>query len=98
MWQPLTDHWTTYTEHIQEAAEAGLLDDPLDADEIVYPDELHVGEGEKDDLRDFITERLQELYGHYQATGGGFDPSVIGTYIFRAILMGMLWERDRIGR
>lgn len=98
MWHPLTDHWINYQNKIDEADAAGLMDDPVDAQEIIYPDELFLGEGEKEDMRDFITERLNELYSHYQIVGGQFDPNMIGTYIFRSILLGMMWERERIGR
>lgn len=97
MWHPLTDHWKTYKERLEEAESNGLLDDPLDAQEIIYPDELFLGETEKEDVRDFITERLQELYNHYQVTEGSFDTNLIGTYIFRSIILGMMWERERIG-
>ena len=97
MWQPLTDHWESYKSKLEEAEAEGLLDDPTEAQSIIYPDELFLGEGEKDDVRDFITERLNELFQHYQHTEGKFDPNVVGTYIFRSIILGMMWERERIG-
>jgi hypothetical protein len=93
-WQPLTDHWDKYEERLQEAADAGLLDDPEEAQEIIYPEELYIGEGEKDDVREFITDRLNELYSSFD---GDFDPNILGTYIFRALMLGMVWERERIG-
>jgi hypothetical protein len=97
MWQPLTEHWHSYQNHLEEAMEDGLFDDPLDAQEILYPDELFMGEGEKDDVRQFITDRLNELYHSYRLEGEEFNPNLIGTYLFRAVLMGMVWERERIG-
>lgn len=98
MWQPLSDHWTTYKDKLEEAEAEGLLDDPENAQSVIYPEELFLGEGEKDDVREFITERLNELYQHYQQIDGKFDPNFVGTYVFRSIILGMLWERERIGR
>lgn len=93
-WHPLTDQWNEYQAHLAEAEEAGLLDDPEEAQEIIYPEDLYMGEGEKDDVREFITSRLQELY---QTFDGDFDPNLLGTYLFRSLILGMKWERERIG-
>jgi len=98
MWNPLSDHWDVYTGRLEEAEAEGLLDDPVDAQEIIYPEELFLGESEKEDVRSFITDRLNELYNHYQESEGRFDPNFIGTYIFRSTILGMMWERERIGR
>jgi hypothetical protein len=97
-WHPLTDHWMNYQQRINDADAEGLLDDPLGAQEIIYPDELSFGEGEKEDVREFVEARLNELYANYQNIGGKFDINAIGTYIFRSIILGMMWESERIGR
>jgi hypothetical protein len=96
-WTPLQDHWDEYEAHLESALEDGLLDDPTAAQELLYPPVLHLGEGEKDDVREFVSERLSELFTVYQ-NQGTFNIDLIGTYIFRAILMGMEWENERIGR
>ena len=96
-WTPLTDHWNKYQAHLEKANDAGLFDDPIDAQEILYPAKLHLGEGEKEDIRSFITDRLNELYYAYMTQGEEFNPSLLGTYIFRSILLGMMWEQERIG-
>lgn len=93
-WHPLTDHWNKYQERLEAADEEGLLDDPEIAQEIIWPDDLFLGEGEKDDLRDFVSNRLEELLANFD---GDFNPNLIGTYLFRSLLLGMLWERERIG-
>lgn len=96
-WQPLQDHWDEYQAHLESALEEGLLDDPTDAQEILYPKELHLGEGEKDDIREFVHERITELYETFQRQED-FNTNLVGTYIFRAVLLGMAWENERIGR
>jgi len=96
-WQPLQDHWDEYQAHLESALEDGLMDDPIDAQEILYPSDLHMGEGEKEGLREFVAERVNELYSEFSRRDE-FNTNLVGTYIFRAILMGMAWENERIGR
>lgn len=98
MWQPLNDHWDEYQAGLEEADAAGLLDDPERAQEVIYPEELNLGDNEKEDVREFVSDRLNELWTAYEQSGGGFNIDLIGTYIFRAIVLGMAWERERIGR
>lgn len=97
-WQPLSDHWDEYQSNLESALADGLMDDPLDAQIIIYPDELFLGEGEKEDIRSFVTERLNEVYQSFMQNEEHFDPNVFGTYLFRSILIGMVWERERIGK
>jgi len=96
-WQPLQDHWDEYQAHLESALEEGQLDDPIEAQEIIFPSELHFGEDEKDNIREFVGERVNELYSEFSRREE-FNINLIGTYLFRAILMGMAWEDERIGR
>jgi hypothetical protein len=96
-WEPLTDHWREYQTLLEDAMAKGLFEDPADAQEVLYPKDLNMGEGEKDDLRAFVSARLNEVYHDYKERGEEFNPNLVGTYIFRAVILGMMWENERIG-
>jgi hypothetical protein len=95
-WEPLSEIWTHYTAEMMSAAEAGLLEDPEQAEHVAYPVDLYLGEGEKEDIRDFVSERMEEILEpiqNYQV----FDPNQVASYLFRALICGMRWEKERIG-
>jgi hypothetical protein len=90
-WQPLTNIWDDYSEKLDSIEEADL------AEEIVYPNGLFMGEGEKDDVKTFVTERMQEMYEHAQKTGG-VNLQWVSGFLFKSLITGMMWERERVGR
>lgn len=96
-WQPLTDIWDNYHEVLSEADKAGLMDDPADAEDFVWPYDLAIGEEERDDIRQFVTHRMTEIVETIQRSKG-VDPNLIAGYVFRSLLSGMMWERERIGK
>lgn len=88
---PLTDIWDEYSLKLDQIQEADL------AEEIVYPRQLFMGEGEKEDIKRFVTERMQEMYDFSKKTGG-INLHWISGFIFKSLISGMMWERERIGR
>ncbi len=90
-WQPLTDIWTDYSERLDGIKEADL------AEEVVYPVQLFMGDGEKDDIKSFVTDRMEEMHKTAQEMGG-VNLHWISGFIFKALITGMMWERERIGR
>lgn len=96
-WEPLTSHWEVYKGQLENALARGLFDDPVAAQDILYPSDLYLGEDEKNDLRTFVGERLTEIHEKYKEEGEEFNANLIGTYIFRSIILGMMWENERIG-
>lgn len=95
-WTPLEDQWRSYFDQLIEANDAGLLDDEESADEYGYPEALTLGDTEKTELGDFAfrrTAELNEIFNHF-----GLQEKAIGSYLMNAVLVGMLWERERIGR
>lgn len=90
-WQPLQDIWEEYSEKLDSIEEAEL------ADEQMWPYQLFMGTNEKDDVKQFITERISEMVSHAQDTGG-INLQWIGGFVFKSLVAGMLWERERVGK
>lgn len=96
-WQPLTDIWNNYHNSLEEASELGFLDTPEDAEGVVWPYQLMLGEEEKDDVRSFLNDRIIEIQNDVKANQG-LNMNMLVAVIFRSVLSGMVWERERIGR
>lgn len=94
-WSPLNDQWNKYEQTIQEASEGGFLEDAEDADKVVWPYFLNIGEGEKEDINRFVVNRVNELLSSVPSKE--INPNYIASYIFRSVISGMMWEYERIG-
>lgn len=90
-WQPLQDIWDEYSGKLDNINEAEL------ADEQMWPHTLFMGESEKEDVKAFVTERISEMVSHAQNTGG-INLQWIGGFMFKSLVAGMLWERERVGK
>lgn len=96
-WQPLTDIWETYNASLDEAVEQGYIDDPSLAEDYVWPVDLFLGDKEQDDVKRYVQDRMSEIVERVR-TERGLDPNLVAAYLFRSIICGMMWERERIGR
>lgn len=94
---PLNDIWEVYTTALDNAASNGMLDDAELNHDYVWPTDLDWSEWEQQDVRRYVHERMTEVVDHIKSQGG-LDPSVVAGYIFRSVLCGMMWERERIGK
>ena len=90
-WQPLNDLWEDYSQKLDSIQEVELAED------VVWPKELFMGEGEKDDVKTFVTNRIEEMIAEAQRTNG-INIQWIGGFLFKSLVAGMLWERERVGR
>lgn len=95
--QPLSDIWQNYNDSLSSAIDQGYIDDPDTAEHFVWPSDLKFGEGEQDDVQRYVHERMTEIVDRVKSDRG-VDPNVIAGYIFRSVVVGMMWERERIGR
>lgn len=94
--QPLTTIWDHYTDSLDQATANGLVDDEEVSDNYVWPLDLKFGDWEQKDVQQYVHERMTEIVDRIKVQGG-LDPNVIAGYIFRSVLCGMLWEKERIG-
>lgn len=90
-WQPLNDLWDGYSTKLDNVKEADLADD------IVWPNDLFMGEQEKEDVKAFVSERIEEMISEAQRQQG-INIQWIGGFLFKSLITGMLWERERVGR
>ena len=96
-WQPLTEIYDEYSASLETAIAEGFLDDPDLAENFIWPADLHIHANEQEDVRRYVSERMTEVVERVKRDKG-FDPNVLAGYIFRSILVGMMWERERYGR
>jgi len=87
-WTPLTDLWDEYQETLD--ARPTYLDPSAGMEEALPPN-LQIGEMEREDIEAYIRERMQEL------TQAPVSPSIFAAYLFRTLMVGMMWEQERIG-
>ena len=90
-WQPLQDIWDDYSEKLDEIESAEI------ADEEMWPYQLFMGMNEKEDVKQFVTDRISEMVSYAQNTGG-INLQWIGGFVFKSLVAGMLWERERVGK
>lgn len=94
-WTPLLDHWDRHEKHIAEVTARAQEDDSAEVQEIIWPSELYFGEEEKEEVQRFINLRLNELMNISQHQPVTVEH--IGGYLYRTLLAGLLWEKERIG-
>jgi hypothetical protein len=94
--QPLTDIWNIYTQSLDEAVGEGFIDDEELAESYVWPGDLHFANWEQEDVKRYVHERMTEIVGKIKH-GGGLDPNLIASYLFRSVLCGLMWEKERHG-
>lgn len=95
--QPLSDIWGIYSESIESAINEGLIEDSELADDYIWPRDLNFADWESDDVKRYVHERMTEIVDRIKDQGG-LDPNLMAGYIFRSVLCGMMWERERIGK
>jgi hypothetical protein len=95
-WQPLNDIWSTYVGSLDAAIEHGYIDDPDLAQDYVWPVDLQLSDDEQQDLQKYTYERQREVIERVKSDRG-VNPNLIAGYIFRSVIVGMMWERDRKG-
>lgn len=96
-WQPLTDIWETYNASLDEAVNEGYIHDPTLAEGYVWPSDLGLSDGEQENIKLYVEERMGEIVERIK-TEKGLDPNLVAAYLFRSIICGLMWERERIGR
>lgn len=90
-WHPLNTIWDDYSDKLEEVEEAELAED------IVWPRQLFMGEGEKEDVKLFVSQRIEEMVEEAQRQNG-INIQWIGGFLFKSLVTGMMWERERIGK
>ena len=90
-WKPLNNIWEDYSSKLDSVNDAELADD------LVWPQELFVADSEKDDVKTFVGERIEEMVLEANK-GHGINLQWVGGFIFKSLVSGMLWEKERIGR
>lgn len=90
-WNPLNNIYDFYSDSLDEIEEAELAED------IVWPRELFMGDGEKEDVKVFVSQRIEEMVQEAQRNQG-INIQWIGGYLFKSLVAGMLWERERVGK
>lgn len=90
-WAPLNNIYDDYSMKLDEIEEAELAED------VVWPRQLFMGEGEKEDVKLFVTQRIEEMIQEAQRNQG-INIQWIGGYLFKSLVSGMLWERERVGK
>jgi hypothetical protein len=93
---PLSDIWETYTDSLDHADANGLLEDEEVQESYLWPTDLRLADWEQEDVKRYVAERMGEMMERMQ-TQGGLDPNLLAGYLFRSILCGMMWEKERIG-
>jgi hypothetical protein len=96
MEQPLSNIWELYSDSLDEALDKGYISDDDLSDEYIWPADLKFGRWEQEDVKKYVHERMTELVENVK-NRGGVDPNFVASYIFRSVLCGMLWEKERIG-
>jgi hypothetical protein len=94
--QPLSEIWEVYTTSLDEAVANGLIDDDTTNEDYIWPVDLKFGDWEQADLKRYVHERMTEVVDRIK-TQNGLDPNLVAAYIFRSVLCGMMWEKERIG-
>jgi hypothetical protein len=94
---PLTEIWSTYTESLDKAIHSGLIDEEEVAESYVWPSDLDFGKMEQEDVKRYVHERMTEIVDRIQ-TQGGVDPNLIASYLFRSVLCGLMWQKERTGK
>jgi CRISPR/Cas system CSM-associated protein Csm5 (group 7 of RAMP superfamily) len=95
-WTPLEDVWDDYVATVNTATEEGLLETRESAENVIYPSRLIIAETEKEEVRRYIGERMEEIIAQIQRDNA-VDGNFLAAYLFRTLIAGMLWERQRIG-
>lgn len=94
--QPLTDIWESYSDSLDEAVSQGYIEDEELAEQYVWPTDLSLGDSEVTDVKKFVHERTTEIIDRISADGG-IDPNFMASYVFRSIICGCLWQKERRG-
>jgi hypothetical protein len=95
-WQPLQDIWEAYSESLDTAIAEGLIQDEELSEQYIWPIDLGVASPEQDDVKMYVHERMQEIFERIKHDRG-LDPNVLANVIFRSVLCGMMWEKERLG-
>lgn len=94
---PLNDIWDVYTTALDNADSNGFLTDEGMSEPYIWPTDLDWSDWEQQDVKRYVSERMTEIVDRIRSQGG-LDPNTVAGYIFRSVLCGMMWERERIGK
>jgi hypothetical protein len=94
--QPLTDIWEVYSESLNKAISANLFREEDLSDDYVWPHDLLIDDWEREDVKRYVTERMSEIVDRLEVKKA-LEPNLIAAYLFRSVIAGMLWEKNRIG-
>lgn len=96
-WHPLQDIWAAYNKSLEMAIAEGHIYDADLSDQYIWPGDLSFADLEQDDVKQYVHERMQEIFERIQVDRG-LDPNVLANVIFRSILCGMMWQKERNGK
>jgi hypothetical protein len=94
---PLTDIWDVYTDSLDNALVEGYINDDEIAENYLWPLDLQIVEHEQEDMKKYVHERMVEIVERIKYDQG-LDPNLIAAMIFRSVMCGMMWEKERIGK
>lgn len=95
-WTPLQDIWEAYSDSLDTAISEGFIQDEEISAKYIWPIDLNVASTEQDDVKMYVHERMQEIFERIKHDHG-LDPNVLANVIFRSILVGMMWQKERRG-
>lgn len=94
---PLNDIWDVYTDSLDNALVEGYINDDEIAENYLWPNDLQIVAHEQEDMKKYVHERMVEIVERIKYDQG-LDPNLIAALIFRSVMCGMMWEKERIGK
>lgn len=95
-WHPLNDIWKAYDDSLESAIAEGFIQDDDISDQYVWPVDLDLAEDEQSDVKVYVHERMQEIFERIKMDKG-LDPNVLANVVFRSIICGLMWQKQRLG-
>lgn len=95
-WQPLSDIWTLYSQSLEEAIKAGYMTNDELSDQYIWPVDLKLAETEQGEIKAYVHTRMEEINEQIKKDNG-LDPNVLANVIFRSMICGLLWQKERLG-
>jgi hypothetical protein len=96
-WNPLQSIWEDYGKSLDSVIAEGLIQDEEVSDQYIWPPDLRIAGIEQDEVKRYVHERVEELYERIKQDRG-INADLLANIIFRSVLVGMMWEYERVGR